>query len=400
MNISTKNIKSTNEPMLEAFGLKDSIYSDFKRNKQSLEKIESESDAIIKSVDSNSFIVLLYILGIFGLTAFIVWLGLVFSKSFIGSWSWMLMYFLWWIIISKTELDVIENLLSLGVYRKAKMLKKETADKIKNLTESTKNAVGSFEESFHEYYQNKLDEFYSDRLYKKRSGTLEFEASLSEFELIIDNLSSVNDIFLTKHFSLWRYVEYLNKRRTDNTIQQEKALIKEFKPIGDFIGKVSQSKTVQEVSMAPEIKYRIPRKINWESINKDREKTGLKGEEIIVAMEKKYLESIDRNDLADKVRHVSVEEGDGLGYDVFSFFPDGRVKYIEVKSTTSSIDSQYYISRNELEFLREHSEDAFIYRVQLSHENDDTFLQVKTGSDILHDCDIVPVQYTVKMKKD
>lgn len=41
-------------------------------------------------------------------------------------------------------------------------------------------------------------------------------------------------------------------------------------------------------------------------------------------IEKKYLTSINREDLSQKVEHRSKNQGDGLGYDILSFFEDGR----------------------------------------------------------------------------
>ena len=124
--------------------------------------------------------------------------------------------------------------------------------------------------------------------------------------------------------------------------------------------------------------------------------TGLKGEEIAVVIEQEFFESIGRKDLAQKVRHVSAEDGDGLGYDVLSFFENGKEKYIEVKSTTTSLSSPFYLSRNELGFLNEHNEDAFIYRVLVS--DDTPQIMSYSGAEILEKNELIPVQYMVKTK--
>jgi hypothetical protein len=54
---------------------------------------------------------------------------------------------------------------------------------------------------------------------------------------------------------------------------------------------------------------------------------------LVVEHEREQLKMLGRGDLAEKVKHVAIEEGDGAGYDVKSFFVDGRPKYIEVKTT-------------------------------------------------------------------
>ena len=53
--------------------------------------------------------------------------------------------------------------------------------------------------------------------------------------------------------------------------------------------------------------------------------------------------------LADKVRWVSQEDGDGAGYDIASFAPNGSPRLIEVKTTNGWERTPFYITRNELE---------------------------------------------------
>lgn len=77
---------------------------------------------------------------------------------------------------------------------------------------------------------------------------------------------------------------------------------------------------------------------------------GLKGELLVLEQEKKALIQAGRPDLAEKVRHVSVVEGDGAGYDIQSFLPDGRTRFIEVKTTKGSASTPFYISPNEIAF--------------------------------------------------
>ncbi|MCR9123278.1 MAG: DUF3883 domain-containing protein [Phyllobacteriaceae bacterium] len=80
---------------------------------------------------------------------------------------------------------------------------------------------------------------------------------------------------------------------------------------------------------------------------------GEAGEELVFQFEKHSLEGHQRDDLARKVRWVSKEDGDGAGFDILSFEPDGREKFVEVKTTTGSSRTPFFISRNETEFSRE-----------------------------------------------
>ena len=52
--------------------------------------------------------------------------------------------------------------------------------------------------------------------------------------------------------------------------------------------------------------------------------------------------------LARKVRWVLDEDGDGAGYDIHSFSPDGQDRLIEVKTTNGWDRTPFHISRNEL----------------------------------------------------
>ncbi len=74
---------------------------------------------------------------------------------------------------------------------------------------------------------------------------------------------------------------------------------------------------------------------------------GLAGELLVLDHERRMLQEAGRGDLAGRVRHVSVEDGDGVGYDIESFDPDGGAKQIEVKTTRGTATTSFFISRNE-----------------------------------------------------
>ena len=67
--------------------------------------------------------------------------------------------------------------------------------------------------------------------------------------------------------------------------------------------------------------------------------------------------------LADKVEHAAATRGDGQGFDVLSFEPDGREKLIEVKTTAFGQLTPFYVSRNELARSRTDAERYQLYRV-------------------------------------
>ncbi len=76
---------------------------------------------------------------------------------------------------------------------------------------------------------------------------------------------------------------------------------------------------------------------------------GRAGEERVLAHERAVLTSAGRADLARRVRWVSDEDGDGAGYDIKSYSPEGQSRLIEVKTTNGWERTPFYITRNELD---------------------------------------------------
>jgi hypothetical protein len=92
---------------------------------------------------------------------------------------------------------------------------------------------------------------------------------------------------------------------------------------------------------------------------------GKAGEAFVIDLEKRTLAEKDRGDLAQKVRWISTEEGDGAGYDVLSFDFAGHVRLIEVKTTNGSARTPFFITRNECQLAEQRPADWCIYRVHL-----------------------------------
>lgn len=90
---------------------------------------------------------------------------------------------------------------------------------------------------------------------------------------------------------------------------------------------------------------------------------GRAGEERVLAHERAALRSVGRDDLARKVRWVSEEDGDGAGYDIASFAPDGRSRLIEVKTTNGWERTPFHITRNELAVAEERRSEWRLFRL-------------------------------------
>lgn len=104
------------------------------------------------------------------------------------------------------------------------------------------------------------------------------------------------------------------------------------------------------------------RKMRYRSSDQSRA-LGLAGELLVLNRERAILSQAGRSDLAAQVEHTSVLKGDGAGYDIASFFIDGRTKYIEVKTTTGAKSSDFLISPNEISFSEMHADQFELCRV-------------------------------------
>ena len=61
--------------------------------------------------------------------------------------------------------------------------------------------------------------------------------------------------------------------------------------------------------------------------------------------------------------HISEKDGDSAGYDIKSYLSNETPKYIEVKTTTSGPEQTFFLSRRELAFAKEHTENYYLYRI-------------------------------------
>jgi hypothetical protein len=83
---------------------------------------------------------------------------------------------------------------------------------------------------------------------------------------------------------------------------------------------------------------------------------GEAGERWVTFLERAELEAVGRADLARQVEWTSKDRGDGFGYDITSFEPDGSPGQIEVKTTNLG-------PRNEVAKSEELSHSYRLYRV-------------------------------------
>lgn len=108
---------------------------------------------------------------------------------------------------------------------------------------------------------------------------------------------------------------------------------------------------------------RVARKFDAAGRDARNRDLGRRGEACVLAHERAVLRGAGREDLAARVRWVSDLDGDGAGYDIASFAPDGQARLIEVKTTRGWERTPFHISANELEVSRERAGDWCLMRL-------------------------------------
>lgn len=107
----------------------------------------------------------------------------------------------------------------------------------------------------------------------------------------------------------------------------------------------------------------IGRKYDVAARDERNRQLGKAGEQLVLKHEKSTLLTAGRDDLAKRVRWTAVEDGDGWGYDIHSFAPNGRDRLIEVKTTNGWERTPFHISRNELQVANEQRDDWHLIRL-------------------------------------
>lgn len=133
-----------------------------------------------------------------------------------------------------------------------------------------------------------------------------------------------------------------------------------------------------------------PVKINYLEREQRNHTLGTLGEELVLKYEKWNLIQIGKEKLAEQVRWIASEEGDGAGFDILSKNVNGTDKYIEVKTTKLGKETPFFFSRNEMDFSIEKSENYHLFRLFNFEEQAKMFIKNGNLNSICHS---VPMTY-------
>jgi uncharacterized protein DUF3883 len=141
----------------------------------------------------------------------------------------------------------------------------------------------------------------------------------------------------------------------------------------------------------PNLQYAgSPIKINYLEREQSNSKLGLLGEKLVFDYEKWSLIRIGKEKLAESVRWISQDEGDGAGFDILSKKKDGSDKYVEVKTTRLGKETPFFFSRNELLFSIKHKNNFNLVRMFNFEKNAKMFIK-EGGLDSI--CKSIPMTF-------
>ena len=246
-------------------------------------------------------------------------------------------------------------------------------------------------EEYGELNTTKLKEILNDKM-QPSGEDLQINKNRSDtkFDQKVRNMVSHRD-----SNDLYKYFDYSKSGRVG--ILTSKSMIKNAIIAKDEEAQYGEiSKDINKIEKRKE-KKRVfnSKKIDFEGTNKRNKEIGDLGEKFVLETEKKILGI----PLSEKVRHVSEEDGDGAGYDILSYTPEGEIRFLEVKTTTGGKNTAFYISENERLFLGVYKEDAEIVRVyNFDKEKCTGEIYRISGKDFLEQISLQPIAYKAKLE--
>ena len=200
-------------------------------------------------------------------------------------------------------------------------------------------------------------------------------------QTLLDDLNNMINVyeFVIKHFDVGNYEEVIRRildriLNVDNMLSADKALQEINKKIEDIDGSAFRVNTLKEEEplKGKSKKFKAItsspiKKTDWINKAKLDALNGLKGEALCLEYEQNKLKRLGRSDLCEQIKQVSIKSDD-YGYDIESFEIDPKTNkehkiYIEVKTTQNKTDTDFYISKNEIEQAKKFQNKYCLFRI-------------------------------------
>lgn len=143
------------------------------------------------------------------------------------------------------------------------------------------------------------------------------------------------------------------------------------------------------------------RKVDFSAVNEENMALGNAGEVFALDWERSRLKELNVSfDILEEVIHFSKKFGDGAGYDILSRKDDDyELLYIEVKTTKGDLNTPFYMSENERNFIEIYKENALIYRVFNYHQDTNMGeIETITYDQLINQYYFNPITYKVTKK--
>jgi hypothetical protein len=144
--------------------------------------------------------------------------------------------------------------------------------------------------------------------------------------------------------------------------------------------------------------FRGHKKADYSTTEHENRGLGIAGELLVIRRDSRVLTEGGRPDLARRVRHVSLVEGDGAGYDVGFFTLGGVPKYIEVKTTRGPAETPFFVTANEVAFSEAHSDGYHLYRVYDYDDERDAGMYYTEAGSLSSRFALTPTQFRVTLR--
>lgn len=215
--------------------------------------------------------------------------------------------------------------------------------------------------------------------------------------------------FIANHFATQSYDDVIKSVLADDnlTVDAETAvnMIKEAIDEDDSMP-FGFNRTLIETTPRKHITKKFERitspknsKIDYLKKAKRDAKVGLLGEELVIKYEQDKLIELGLEEYVESVKWVS-QRSDAEGFDIISYDRDERGKVIEinieVKTTISKVDTEFFVSRNELNKSKELKERYCIYRIYDVYSEQPKFY--KAFGEIEKNFILDPYTYTARYK--
>lgn len=127
---------------------------------------------------------------------------------------------------------------------------------------------------------------------------------------------------------------------------------------------------------------------------------GRAGEKLVLDMELQRLIAEGRPDLAARVVHVALVEGDAAGYDIRSYELDGTPRLIEVKTTRGAATAAFFVSPNEIALSSARADNYILIRVFGYHATTGSASYFQVRGALTDAFDLTPAEYRASLLPD